>query len=587
MSKKTRWFLPTNTENLEIFLSSGLMFDAKGFGKDKYMKDGMDGEPTGYIPFFSEGNLESAIKKSYEDDENLTCCIIELDPSKLLNTIAVYSKDPSQLYENGKFSYVRTDVSSITGDIQYNQIQIPSPLPLQCIKNIIFKDKDVKDTNVKYLEGEFGSFPSKFFIESSKLFEVDAQTEGFPTLSDSDLKFTPLPENDINYDKVFSLGGMLALMFYQTKNGTGSVGYFKDVCNLNVLAEQDHKELELINNYFYSLNNNEEYEQLCFELLNLLSKGSVSEIKYEILNYLESAVHFNELKGFVEQAAKILRSIEERTIKKSPEEYFTTLMDKYEGTKDSKKIFMLLVMYFFRDKTETMLKFYHEGFKEIDYILFAMFFGKGCRYIGLPKEVKKIKGLSFYISNRMAEYHHLSDSSEPFFKKVSAPKYVIGGLIKKTSDGNQDKFVKWFSEYLNLDSKKFLSWECKGKEFSCGSNIILKFTEEPKITTSANDTDIGQFYSNFEDEVKTKVESRSGFIGLIMEAFEKFKFWEIKTKNFSCSSKSISTLQYKEQPKLVSLVNMSELEQQVIKATIGNDKVLFDYNEVYEKSAIK
>ena len=79
--KKQRWFLPTNTENLEIFLSQGAVSCAEGLGA-AYVRDVMSDYPLGYIPFFLEGSLSTAVKKSQVDDENLITCIIELDFSR-------------------------------------------------------------------------------------------------------------------------------------------------------------------------------------------------------------------------------------------------------------------------------------------------------------------------------------------------------------------------------------------------------------------------------------------------------------------------------------------------------------------------
>ncbi len=591
MSKQRRWFLPTNTENLEFFLSSSLILDIDGFNKDAYIKDVMDGGPAGYIPFFSEDNLENAINKAREEDENLTCCIIELDLSQI-QAMIVYAEVSSLPAEENKFFPLEFGTADMADDVQYTKVQIPAPLPLQCIKRIIFEDQSRKDENTRSLERKFGKYPNKIFMENSKLFKERGNTNSILPSESSDvsLELIHLPDKSTNYNKTYSLGGMLALMFYQTKNGRRSVANFKEACDLKVLTGHDHKEFELSNNYFYtSGRQDEEYGLLYLDLLSLLSKdkGSIGEIKYEILNYLDSAENFTELKVFVEQTAKILRSIEERTLGKSPEEYFTKLMATYDATKENKKIFMLLVMYFFRDNTETMLKFYHDDFNEIDYILFSMFFGMGCRYIGLPEHIKKIKGLGFYISNRMAEYHHKTHSGcVHSFKTVTPPKFVIGGLIKNSSNGEQDKFVEWFSsEFLKLDSLKFQSWECRGKEFSCDSNTILQFKEEPKISTMVNDSDIIEYYFNSGDEIRSEIENNKSFVNLIKNIFEKYKFWEIKNKSFSCASKS--TLKYKEKPKLTSLIDMSEFEQQIIRATVGNDKDLFDYNKIYEQRTVK
>ena len=79
---KQRWFLPTNTENLELFLSKGLITCASGLNK-AYLKDIMSDYPVGYVPFVTGEKLLDGINKSLEEDENLTPCIIELDLSQI------------------------------------------------------------------------------------------------------------------------------------------------------------------------------------------------------------------------------------------------------------------------------------------------------------------------------------------------------------------------------------------------------------------------------------------------------------------------------------------------------------------------
>ena len=83
---KARWFFPTHTENLEIFLSGGLVICRSGFD-EAYVSDVMIDYPSGYVPFFSKDNLFSAIEKSQAEDENLTRCIIELDVTLRIQNI--------------------------------------------------------------------------------------------------------------------------------------------------------------------------------------------------------------------------------------------------------------------------------------------------------------------------------------------------------------------------------------------------------------------------------------------------------------------------------------------------------------------
>ena len=515
---KARWFFPTHTENLEIFLSGGLVTCISGFN-GAYVTDAMVDYPAGYLPFFSKDNLFAAIEKSQEDDENLTRCIIELDVSQILRqtVYGVVSADGESIRDS---KYDELSIDDVREDGKYNTVLFPAPLPIQCFKTVFFESSAIKNDVSKSIERNLGVFPDKFFSLDPKLFKGDKKdnrsllsddTRG--THSDSLL----LPDRDVSYGKVFSIGGMLALMFYQSKNTELSINYFSECCELERLSSHSSSELELINNYFFSGEEfNDDYAQMYSDLLGILSadNGGVSEVKWSILNYLESPNELSEtLKSYAVKMAKRLRDIEDRLIDKTPEEVFTLLKVSYSKNTGQNKILMILSMYFFRDKVETMLKFYHVDFKDIDYILFAMFYGVGCKYIGLPEKIKNIKGLNYYISNRMAEYSHRVDGSNgSVFKKYLPPKFLINNMIKKSSSGNIDGFVDWLSDYLCLDSAEFHAWEVKHKGFACESNSPLRFKEKPKLT---------------------------------------------------------------------SLIDIEEFERQIMVSSIGNDKDIFDYNKIY------
>jgi len=592
MNEQQKWFFPTNTENLEIFLSSALIVDINGFSNDSYMKDAMDDGPVGYIPFFCEQNLNDAIVKSRVEDENLVCCLIELDLSQLRRNIAYADVFPTPNEENN-FSYhsmleLDTADAGITTKEPYRNIQIPAPLPLQCIKNIIFESKSLRDESTNLLEKKFGKYPNKFFIHNSKLFKESRGTSCEPSLDENEANTSfPLPANNIIYDKIHSLGGMLALSFYQTKNGAKSIKYFNELCALQLMKNGTQKDFEIINNYFfYSVEEpNEEYTKVFYDLIKVLSedKGTYGEIKKTIFNYLERADdRLDKQKEFISNIFKKLSRIEDRTLQ-SPEVEFDSVMNyigEESNEKYNKKIVMLLVMYFFRDKPVTMLKFYHKEFKEIDYLLFSMFFGISSQYIGLPEHIKKIKDLNFYISNLMSEFHHKKLTQQEFtFKKMSPPKF-IPDLIKPTSNGKQDSFISWLSDYLDLDSSKFQTWTVKYQKGFDSAKSTLRFDKEPKVelikdTEKSQKQAIDYLAENSELPEKSLL---GVFVENLSTIFNKFKHWEIKSSSFSCDT--AITLTSSKKPILKSLVDISELERQFVKCTVNNEKDLFDYNKV-------
>jgi len=514
-----RWFLPTNTENMELFLSNGLMTCSDGL-KKSYIKDTLDDCPKGYIPFFSIHNLLEAIYKSTGEEENLIKCIIELNYSQIIN-INIYAEVEPLMDSIDTCSYIGLKISDITELNYHKKILIPSPLPMQCIKGVFFENTLIKNEISKNIERKFGQYPSRFFLVEKNLFNgrnhKNNQVQLEKVLSNSNQ--TCLPELDINYEKIFSLGGMLGLMFYQTKNSQESIECFVEASSLNKIENQDKNEFKLFNNYFYDdEHQNEEYSRLCYSLIKLISedKGNVGEVSQAIIDYLELDINYPELQEFNKKMAKGLRKIIDRDKDyMSPETVFSRVVGFCRKNNGSNKILLILTMYFFRDKPETMLKFYHEEFQSIDYVLFAIFFGINCQYIGLPEQIKQIKGLGYYISNRMAEYHHKSFIDDgSVFKNDSAIKFILKDFLKESSNGDRDKFFQWFFDFVGLNSNDFQCWKMNHKGFHCEPNSQFTFKIKPKVTT---------------------------------------------------------------------VIDMTKLERQLLLSTTNNDKDLFNYNEVYSQ----
>jgi hypothetical protein len=241
-----------------------------------------------------------------------------------------------------------------------------------------------------------------------------------------------------------------------------------------------------MNNFFIGTPSaKDDYDLLNFKIFNILSENktsSVGEIRQEIINCLNSD------QSHLKWNSALQKIVDRHPDYMSPEGLFSKLMDSYieKDSGQQKKILMILIMYFFRDNIETMLKFYHEDFKQVDYVLFSMFFGIGSHYIGLPNHIKKIKGLNLYMSNRMAEYGHRGHSVQTF-KKIDDPIFIIKNLIKeKVKDNlNYDNFINWYCEFSNISSSELMTWgqsKLKNIETDEKANITHK-NVRPVITT--------------------------------------------------------------------------------------------------------
>ena len=173
---KQRFFLPTNSENLEIFLSSGLVISTSGVDLG-FNLDVMSEYPQNYIPFFPDAHLTRGIEKSTEDDSNLVPCLIELDFTQILS-MSVFS-----LRENGTIDGQPIDITEAQNLEDCAGLLLPSPLPLQCIKTVIFTDIKTKNEHVKSLERDLGDIANQLFSVNAKLFKSSNKADVTDLLS--------------------------------------------------------------------------------------------------------------------------------------------------------------------------------------------------------------------------------------------------------------------------------------------------------------------------------------------------------------------------------------------------------------------
>jgi hypothetical protein len=430
-------------------ISQGLICEPDGCSK--YYTDILNEHP-GYIPIISsndEVKIQQALKLAMIEGEHLIPCIIEIDLKKITAGCA-FCEDGSEI-----------DISVIKNiEETINALYILSPIPLSCISKVFFESAEQKlkyenDTKILYsnvpltsLKLEAPKSANKYFSHSTK---TNANADMVSRMEDSssleEKKELSLPERSIlNYNKVYSLGGIIGALFFLTKNGKQSENYFNQFCDLEILESEnkDDYDFTLINNYFFYINSEKRNQQstsiqIIFPILDVIVNESDS--KNSIIGVLKSNKFQDKASERANEIANLLLDYSSNKITKPASEIFE---QTYLKSKKS-KIEMLLLMLFHRNNTEALFEYYLDIFDEIDYILFAILFGIRDKYSGLPLFLKKYEGLQLYISNLMAKYAHKLIDSNLTFVDIKPPP-----TLNKMLNPGKLEFINWVSKQLEL-----------------------------------------------------------------------------------------------------------------------------------------
>ena len=449
MSKS--WYIVTNTENLKHFIDYGLIIDKQGFTGTSYVVDAMQNVPEGYIPCFSAGSLFPALEKAKEEDENLSCCLLELDVKQIAETMSC----GGLVQANDSIIYQKKDsIRELANSEDINCILLPAPLPFSCIKNIILQDDKTK----KNIQDAYGKLFSVKNISFKKLLNLFKRPKNIkerpPELPNIEGKWE-VEQRKIDYSKVFSYGGALGLLYYQTKNGRESTKIFKIFSDLfmETSINDDSELLKPFKSYLLDIQASEDSIINIYKLImdKIINTTDASIARFNVLNILKNVDVSEKYNSKCKVLAKRLEEIIERTIEVDAKTIFESIINKaYADDIEFKTITLLITMFFLRDNLKTMLKYYHSELTETHYSLLAIFFGMSYGVVSIPSEVRKIDDLSTWLSYKMAEYaHNIDEGNTVGFKEPKKPLLLYGDIIR--SEPTKNHIV--YSLYKWLDDK--------------------------------------------------------------------------------------------------------------------------------------
>ena len=412
MIKKSRWLLPTNTENLRMIIAQGLISTPSGFSD--YYIDALK-LFDGYIPFFKNEVQADVLKYVCSEEDGLTSCILECN----LNILSGTCKAIVQ----GK---VISDDINILIKKDIDILLIPAPLPLSCIKNIIFETKD----SIKNFEKDailYSNVPLQNMnlsskVSDQKLFKTKKKM-GIDYEIDTLLDMNISTDIDLDYQKVYAYGGMMANLFYFSKNGQKSHDAFMNCIIVNTKDEM--KDFSFILDNLYS-NELIKYPELYNSLLNTALYKK--DFKEGVIEFLELAAP---------NIAEKMKSFEQGSDKPISEEF-----------KDAKTMFgKILLMLFIREDSDSLIDYHLEVFSEEDFVNFAILFGIRDKFIKVPKFIKEFKNLQTFISIQMAEYAHiLLDNNNIKFNFKSNNVTTIFDMLKS------NRFKEYIAKELEIET---------------------------------------------------------------------------------------------------------------------------------------
>jgi hypothetical protein len=410
-NKKNRWFLPTNTDNLKMMVAQGLISSPDGFSPNKYYKDELENYP-GFIPVFKNSIPKNTLDLIISEQENMTACLIEIDLTKITQGDA----------KNQNYEVVEVSINA-----HDDLLLLLAPLPLSCIKQIIFKSVDDKLS----LEAE-QKLSSNFILSDLKTHYSKTDEKLFKASNDKEsVEFfhkDRVDENEIesqvglvklvNYPRIYAFGGLLTSLFYFAKNGKLSNNIYQDFCTIDKADLADDK--LCIHQYFNQIENDGILQTMYSKLLDRLISRENS--KDDIIMLLEADDWGEKLKSRTQDLAQMLREFENNE---------TTISEKF--SKATTPLERLLLMLFHKESIESLIEYQLDMFTEDDYLLFSLIFGVRDKFIKTPKFIREYQNLQNFISSKMAEYAHSELNSGIKFKSISSPKTIWDILNTKNT----------------------------------------------------------------------------------------------------------------------------------------------------------
>jgi hypothetical protein len=439
-----------------MMVAQGLISSPDGFSPNKYYKDELENYP-GFIPVFKNFISQSTLDLIISEQENMTACLIEIDLTKITQGSV----------RNQNYKDVEVNVNA-----HEDLLLILAPLPLSCIKQIIFRSANERLS----LEAE-QKFSSNFILSDlkthcsmsdEKLFKASNNKESMEFFHKDKVDENEIESQVVdsvklvNYPRIYAFGGLLTSLFYFAKNGKLSNKIYKDFCTIDKSELSDDK--LCIHQYFNQIENDGILQTMYNKLLDKLISRENS--KDDIIMLLEADDWDEKFKSRTQDLAQMLREFENNE---------TTISEKF--SKAIKPLERLLLMLFHKESIESLIEYQLDMFTEDDYLLFSLIFGVRDKFIKTPKFIREYQNLQNFISSKMAEYAHSELNSGIKFKSINSPKTIWDILNAKNTASKAGKKLE-----ITDCVQAVMSGDCQIQ----GNDRIFKGYAEPKYKIIEN-----------------------------------------------------------------------------------------------------
>jgi hypothetical protein len=403
--KSARWLMVTNQRNLLYMLAAGLIMPPKGFG-EKYYEDTLCLFP-GWVPLFSDGVTPAAVTQSITERKHLLPCLMEIDLSYISGKVTAIDK-------KGNAKEI-----DFPGELDGSEhiLFVPTPLPINWIKSIIFQSKDDKARCETDAE-DFNNVPLSSFKRqiSSKLFSDKSDLIWPPTNIELANRDTPM-------DGPFAAGAIMAMLLQMANLGNLSINSCRlafdaegSVANSIsdpmisslgqwVFAGRAAKSENILQNLFWGAVD---------KLVAWKSSGSSQSALDVVFEHLKSAADRSE-----DQSQQVLSELtaDLKAIAGFSDSTVTELLERYENP-----FSRVMVLFFLREECVDLLEFKHPMLNEIDYLAASILFAARDGWLGIPLEIRDHTGLQEAASHRMAAMaHQLSETGLGLGKPPARP----------------------------------------------------------------------------------------------------------------------------------------------------------------------